>query len=183
VDWLHGGIGDDGRSIEAPPGGTLVTYQIARMHTEFEQIAINRMDIECIIIPSSHLLCELDRNSTYKKTAAFHSEEILRSERYYDFVVNPQEFAEMYPDMSATEILSMIEDRHLLQPCAGGSRTKCNCKEHFQYAICTHSNLVKMLWFPECQVPKEYSVALIPSRQNHHHGPGVFAAVSTHLSG
>ncbi len=65
------------------------------MHTEFEQIAIYRMDIECIIIPSYHLLRELDRNSAYKDTAAFHSEVVLRSERYYDLVVKPQEFAHL----------------------------------------------------------------------------------------
>jgi hypothetical protein len=46
--------------LKTPPGGTLVTDQIARMHTELGQIAINRMDIECIIIPSYHLLRELD---------------------------------------------------------------------------------------------------------------------------
>ncbi len=48
--------------LKTPPGGTLVTDQIARMHTEFEQIVIKRMDIECIIIQSYHLLRELDRN-------------------------------------------------------------------------------------------------------------------------
>ncbi len=112
-----------------PPGGTLVTDQIALMHTVFEQIAINRMDIECIIILSYHLLRELDRNSEYKDTAAFHGEVILRSERYYDLVVEPQEFAEKYPVMSATEILSMIEDHHLLQPCAGEPHLKCHCKD------------------------------------------------------
>jgi hypothetical protein len=75
--------------LKTPPGGTLVTDQIACMHTEFEQIAINRMDIECIIIPSYHLLRELDRNSAFKDTAAFHGEVTLRSERYYDLVVKP----------------------------------------------------------------------------------------------
>ncbi len=102
--------------LKTPPGGTLVTDQVARMHTEFEQIAINRMDIECIIIPFYHVLRELDRNSAYKDTAAFHGEVILRSERYYNLVVKPQTFAAKYPVMSATEILSMIEDHHLLQP-------------------------------------------------------------------
>jgi hypothetical protein len=142
-----------------------------------EQIAINGMDIECIIIPSYHLLCELDRNSAYKDTAAFHGGVILCSERYCDLVVKPQEFAEKYSVMSATEILSMVEDHHLLQPCAGETHIKCSCKEHFQYAICHHSNLVKMLWFPEWQVPEEYSVALIPSRHKYQRRPGVFATM------
>jgi hypothetical protein len=70
-----------------------------------------------------------------------------------------------------------IEDHHLLQPCAGEPHFKCNCKEHFQYAVCPHSNLVKMLWFPECQVSEDYSVALIPSRHKQRR-PGVFATVS-----
>jgi hypothetical protein len=70
--------------LKTPPGGTVVTDQIARMHTEFEQIAINRMHIQCIIIPSYHLLRELDRNAAYKDTAAFHGEVILCSERYYN---------------------------------------------------------------------------------------------------
>jgi hypothetical protein len=137
------------------------------------------MDIECINIPSYHLLRELDRNSAFKDTAAFHGEVTLRSERYYDLVVKPQEFAAKYPVMSATEMLSMIDDHHLLQPCAGEPHFKCNCKEHFQYAmiaICPHSNLVKMLWFPDCQVPEDYSVALVPSRHKQRR-PGVFDTV------
>ena len=128
MGWLHGGIGDDGRSIENT-SWRHASNRSDRAYAHCEQIAINRMDIECIIILSYHLLREFDRNSAYKDTAAFHGEVILRSERNYDLVVEPQEFAEKYPVMSATEILSMIGDHHLLQPCAGEPHLKCYCKD------------------------------------------------------
>jgi hypothetical protein len=85
------------------------------------------------------------------------------------FVVKPQEFAEKYPVMRATYILSMIEDHHLLQAAAMCLRTtyKMQLQGALLVAIFLHSNLVEMLWFPECQVPEEYSVTLIPSRHKH----------------
>ena len=76
-----------------------------------------------------------------------------------------------------TNMVALLEFFHLLQPVRGQVKWKCSCKDFFRDGICTHTTLFAMLWYPDCQVPDEYSAVKVPTRPSSRR-PGVFATIS-----
>ncbi len=81
---------------------------------------------------------------------------------YYDLVVDPATVVERHAGITVTEMVALLESFHLLQPVRDEEKWKCNCKEFFRDGICVHTTLFTMMWYPDCQVPDEYSAVKIP---------------------
>ncbi len=159
-----------------PPGGALLTQQIQIYHDKHPLPEINRMEIENIVVPSMLLLRAWDLGQ--HRTAQLFSDKVDHMRRlYYDLVVDPATVVEKHSGITVTDMVALLESFNLLQPVRDQGKWKCNCKEFFRDGICTHTTLFTMLWYPNCQVPDEYSAVKIPTRPSSRR-PGVFSNIS-----
>ena len=157
-----------------PPGGALLVQQIESYHVDYDLIEVNRMDIECIITPSMLGLKALDIDRRqYSTEEAFAAKVSLMREIYYDLVTHPTDVETLHPGITVSEMLTLIDSFHLLQPVRGEIAFKCNCKDFFLCGICPHSTLFKMVWYPDETVPDDCSVVKIAHRASTRR-PGVF---------
>jgi hypothetical protein len=148
-----------------PPGGALLVQQIQSYHDEYALIEVNRLDIECIITPSILGLKALDIDRRqYRTEEEFAAKVSYMREIYYDLVTHPTDVETKYPGITVSEMLTLIDSFHLLQPVRDKIAFKCNCKDFFRCGICPHSTLFKMVWYPDEIVPDDYSVVKIAHR-------------------
>ena len=158
---------------QTPPGGALITQQIQICNDEHGVVDINRMDIECIIVPSMVGLRAMDTDGRFNTHDTLSARLSFLSPIYYDLINSPNEMATLHPGLTAEDMLSLIDTFHLLQPVRGGASLKCNCKEFSRDGVCVDSTLFKMLWFPDHVVPGKFSAVQIPDRTSSRR-PGVF---------
>ena len=163
--------------LHTPPGGALITQQIQIYLDQHGVVDINRLDIECIIAPTMMGLRAVEMDKRYKSFDALKAKIDHMSNIFYDLVVTPSEVATKHPGITVTDMVAALETFVLLQPVRGGTSWKCSCRAHFRNGICPDSTLFKMLWYPDCVVPDEFSVVQLQARSSSRK-PGVFACVS-----
>jgi hypothetical protein len=72
-----------------PPGGALLTQQTQIFHDKHPLPAMNRMEIENIVVPSMMLLRALDKGGQHRTAELFSDKVDHMRGLYYDLVVDP----------------------------------------------------------------------------------------------
>ncbi len=74
-----------------PPGALLITQRLQAYHDEYVLPEINRLDVECIVVPSMMGLCalDMDERSRWRTPEQLRAKLADHTKIYYDLFVTP----------------------------------------------------------------------------------------------